>query len=91
MVRTSYTEPGVDKKPLAVRVMPAERRDVEELAGQSGFKVSKIARLAMLAGLPILRAQLLSPSVATPSTSPAADLSGGDASASSAGLSSTAA
>lgn len=90
MNRSSYTDPGVDKKPIAIRVMPEERQEVEALAELAGFKVSKTARLAMIAGLPIVRAQILTSPAATSSPSPtAAGFSSGEASASSAGLSST--
>lgn len=42
------------KKPIALRLMPAERADAERFAAKLGTSKSALARSAYLAGLPII-------------------------------------
>lgn len=97
MNRPSYNPAGVCKDPIPVRLMDEERREADEIAAQAKVSRSKVLRQAIVAGLPIVRESLIgSPASALPlvstaaaDPSPAADFSGGEASASPAGLSST--
>lgn len=98
MNRPSYSPPGVCKKPIPVRLMDDERTEADAIASEARVSRSKVLREAIVAGLPIARRNLLgSTESALPLVSssaaplPAADLSGGEASASPAGLSSLAA
>lgn len=99
MNRHSYNPPGVCKTPLPVRLMDGERAEADAIASEAGVSRGKVLREAIVAGLPIARRNLLgAPDSAPPVSStsaadcpPAADLSGGEASASPAGLSSLAA
>lgn len=83
----SNPEGLVSKRPIALRLMPEEFPAAEKAADDFSVSKSHLARVAFLKGLPLLTAADFSPSAAPP----AADLSGGEASASPAGLSSLAA
>lgn len=89
MNRPSYNPPGVCKTAIPIRLMDDERKEADDIAHQAGVSRAKVLRDAVVAGLPTVRAAMLSSSAATPSL--VADLSGGEASVSPAGLSSLAA
>lgn len=93
MNRPSYNPTGVLKTPNQVRLMKHEQEDVDHLAEQANVARSKVLRDCIVAGLPIVKAALLSPPAsATPSpTSPAEAFSSGEAPASATGLSTLAA
>lgn len=90
MNRPTYNPPGVCKNPIPVRLMDEERAEADEIAQQAGVSRAKVLRDAIVAGLPIVRINLLSTSAASspPTPTRAADFSGGEASASPSGLSS---
>lgn len=92
MNRHSYNPPGVCKTAIAIRLMPEELAEADQLAGLAGVSRGKLLRDAINVGLPTVRQSILSPSATTPSpTHPVAELSGGEASASPAAFSSLAA
>lgn len=93
MNRTTYSPNGVLKKPNLVRLMRDEQEDVDSLVSVSGVSRSKILRDCIVAGLPIVRAALVSPSASavTSPTPPSEAFSSDEASASPAGLSTLAA
>lgn len=93
MNRPTYSPNGVSKKPSLVRLMPNEQEEVDSLADISGVSRSKVLRDCIVAGLPIVRDALLSPSASavTSPTPPSEAFSSGEASASPAGLSTLAA
>lgn len=79
------------RKPISLRLMPEELEHADVLANELNVTKSKLARTAYLAGLPTA-IEKLSPAAATSSPTPiAAGFSSGEASASAAGLSTTAA
>lgn len=78
---------GLDKKkPIALRLMPNERADAERISRESNVSMSRLAREAFLKGLPLVSS---SAAASTSPTAGAAAFSGGEASASPAGLSLT--
>lgn len=80
------------RKPISLRLMPCELDQADSISGEFGITKSKLARDAYLAGLQTVIDKLSSTSAADSSPSAtAADFSGGEASASSSGLSSIAA
>jgi len=82
----------VKETPIALRLMPQELKQARMLAAEHGVSCSKLARTAYLAGLPVAIEQLSPCTAATSSPTPtAAVFSSGEASASAAGLSTTAA
>lgn len=89
MNRPSYNPTGVLKTPNQVRLMKHEQEDVDRLAERANVARSKVLRDCILAGLPIVKASLLSPSASavTSPTPPSEAFSSGEASASPAGLS----
>lgn len=89
MNRPTYSPNGVSKKPSLVRLMPNEQEDVDRLAERANVARSKVLRDCIVAGLPIVKASLLSPSASavTSTTPPSEAFSSGEASASPAGLS----
>jgi len=74
----------ISKKPIALRLMPAELAQAKKVASENHTSLSCLAREAFLKGLPFVVSSAATPSLA-------ADLTGGEASASPAGLSSLAA
>jgi len=77
------------RKPISLRLMPEELENADVLAEELNVTKSKLARIAYLAGLPVAIRQLSLCPAASSSPSPtAAVFSSGEASASSAGLSS---
>lgn len=91
MTRPSYNPKGVSKNPIPVRLMQGEQAEVDGIAETVKVSRSKVLRDCIVAGLPIVKAALLSSSAAA-STSPtptlgAAAFTGGEAPASPAGLS----
>ncbi len=88
-MKSTWSNPEglISKRPIALRLMPAELPTAEKAAADFGVSKSHLARVAFLKGLPLLSSADFSPSAVPP----AADLSGGEASASPAGLSSLAA
>lgn len=83
MKRTwSNPEGLVSKKPIAMRLMPAELAEAEGIAKKMGVSKSHLARVSFLKGLPLVSPEDFS------APAPSADLSGGVAAASPAGLSS---
>ena len=79
----SYNPAGcVTNKPILMRLMPDELAVAIAAADSAQMSKSSFARKAFLAGLPIV-----APDFSTTAVSPAADLSGGEASASPAGFS----
>lgn len=93
MNRPSYNPTGVLKTPNQVRLMKHEQEDVDRLAERANVARSKVLRDCIVAGLPIVKASLLSPSASavTSLTPPSEAFSSGEASASPAGLSTIAA
>lgn len=93
MKTKTYNPSGlVTKKPIFLRLMPSELSDAESIAAEAGISKSNLARQAFLAGLPIVKDQLSTPAdEPTSSLCTSADFSGGEASASPAGLSTIAA
>lgn len=94
MKTKTYNPSGlVTKKPIYLRLMPPELSEAESVAVAANISRSNLARQAFLAGLPIVKAALLSPSASavTSPTQPSEAFSSGEASASSAGLSTLAA
>ncbi len=89
MNRPSYNPTGVLKTPNQVRLMKHEQEDVDRLAERANVARSKVLRDCIVAGLPIVKASLLSPSASavTSPTPPSEAFSSGEASASPAGLS----
>lgn len=90
MKTKTYNPSGlVTKKPIFLRLMPLELSDAESVAAAAKISKSNLARQAFLAGLPIVKASLLSPSASavTSPTPPSEAFSSGEASASPAGLS----
>lgn len=89
MNRPSYNPTGVLKTPNQVRLMKHEQEDVDRLAERANVARSKVLRDCIVAGLPIVKASLLSPSASavTSPTPPSEAFSCGEASASPAGLS----
>lgn len=82
MKRTwSNPEGLVSDKPIAMRLMPQELAEADRIAKRINVSKSHLARMAFLIGLP-----LVSKSSAA---HPSADLSGGEAPASPAALSTT--
>ena len=93
MNRPPYNPTGVLKTPNQVRLMKHEQEDVDRLAERANVARSKVLRDCIVAGLPIVKASLLSPSASavTSPTPPSEAFSSGEASASPAGLSTLAA
>lgn len=98
MNRPSYSPSGVCKDPIPVRLMEDELIEAQAIASEAGVSRSKVLREAIVAGLPSARRNLvgssetvlpLSSTAAAGNPPTAADFSGGEASASPAGLSST--
>lgn len=89
MNRPSYNPTGVLKTPNQVRLMKHEQEDVDRLAERANVARSKVLRDCIVAGLPIVKASLLSPSASavTSPTPPSEAFPSGEASASPAGLS----
>lgn len=90
MKTKTYNPSGlVTKKPIFLRLMPLELSDAESVAAAAKISKSNLARQAFLAGLPIVKASLLSSSASavTSPTPPSEAFSSGEASASPAGLS----
>ena len=53
MKPTKRNPAGVDvRRPIALRLMPAERIDAERVAARLNVSLSKLARMAYLRGLP---------------------------------------
>jgi hypothetical protein len=48
----------VNDKPIALRLMPCELNDANELAKVAGISRGKLARIAYLRGLPLVKADL---------------------------------
>lgn len=74
------------QKPIALRLMPNERADAERISRESNVSMSRLAREAFLKGLPLVSSSAAAPTSPTPSSGAAA-FTGGEASASPAGLS----
>lgn len=93
MNRPSYNPTGVLKTPIQVRLMEDELEQVDQLASVREVSRAKVLRDCIVAGLPSVRATILSPSASavTSPTQPSEAFSSGEASASPAGLSTLAA
>lgn len=89
MNRHTYNPPGVCKAPISLRLMPEELAEVDAIAAAKGITRSKLLREAHLKGLPLVVSDLSS-SADAPSQAKA-DLSGGEVTPLSAGLSTLAA
>lgn len=57
--------------PIALRLMPKELEDAQRIASEMGVSKSKLARLAFLAGLPLLSRPVLSGDLSAGDSSPA--------------------
>ena len=52
---TKRNPAGVDlRRPIALRLMPAERHDAERVAAKLNISLSNLARQSFLVGLPIV-------------------------------------
>lgn len=80
----------VKKQPIALRLMPDELANAKRVSEETNTSLSYLAREAFLKGLPLVISNF-STAAAHQTPSRAADFSGGEASASPAGLSLTAA
>lgn len=91
MSNTKRNPDGVVKgSPIPLRLMPQELKEAHAVADQFQISRSKLGRDAFIAGLPIVIKRLSSAAANLPPSKPAADLTGGEASASPSGLSSLA-
>lgn len=52
---------GVDSNPIALRLMPEERTQAEDISKQLGLSKATFARLAYLAGIPLVVASQSKP------------------------------
>lgn len=58
-LQSSYNPDGVvTEKPIALRLLPNERKRAEKVAQKHGLSRGALARLAFNAGLPIIEQQL---------------------------------
>ncbi|MEW6166041.1 MAG: hypothetical protein AB1642_13365 [Pseudomonadota bacterium] len=58
--QTSYAPDGVvSERPIALRLLPDERKHAERLASRHNISKGALARLAFNAGLPIIEQQLM--------------------------------
>lgn len=62
MKAAQYNPRGLEsKRPINLRLMPAERAEAVRIAAQAGISQSKLAREAYLRGLPFVEAELSQP------------------------------
>lgn len=75
----------ISKKPIALRLMPEELANAKRVSQETNVSMSCLAREAFLKGLPLV---VSSSALTSPTPRRAEDFTGGDASATPAGLSS---